>query len=388
MHFIDVINRIFLKISKMIPKKKNRWIFGAWYGRKMSDNPMRVLEYVIENEPQIEAIWISRNPTSYKNAKIVKRNSLKSIYYILTAEVAFMNQGFIDFSPVNLLGGCYKVQLWHGVAWKKIVRDSMGEIVSEKDKKDRRVFDIINKYDLYISPSDLCCEVVKTAFNTDDNHILKIGQPRNEILFNDNARNINRTDFFESHRIEECKIVLYMPTFRDKTEEVFSFGQNTISDRIIELEKKYNFVVIEKSHFWSLKRKDNIIDSGLINGVYYENDKTAEYLLSIADILITDYSSCFFDFLITDRPIIHYLYDYDYYSNQDRGLYYPKEYVACGDTPSNLRELFFSIEDNLNNPYKNSEIRKKMRHKFIQYETDNNSEIIVNYVLSKRELYG
>ena len=51
--------------------------------------------------------------------------------------------------------------------------------------------------------------------------------------------------------------------------------------------------------------------------------------MAASDILVTDYSSCFFDFLILDRPIIHFLYDYDYYKEKDRGLYYEKEGVIC-----------------------------------------------------------
>ena len=59
--------------------------------------------------------------------------------------------------------------------------------------------------------------------------------------------------------------------------------------------------------------------------------------LAAADMLITDYSSCFFDYLITNRPIIHYLYDYDYYVKEDRGVYYDVMDVVAGDTPKTFR---------------------------------------------------
>jgi CDP-glycerol glycerophosphotransferase (TagB/SpsB family) len=66
-------------------------------------------------------------------------------------------------------------------------------------------------------------------------------------------------------------------------------------------------------------------------------------LLLITDILITDYSSCYFDFTLLNRPIIHFVYDYDEYKNQDRGLYYDLEDVKGGYIVYEERQLVEAI---------------------------------------------
>ena len=108
-------------------------------------------------------------------------------------------------------------------------------------------------------------------------------------------------------------------------------------------------------------------------------------MLAAADVLITDYSSCFFDYLILDRPIIHYLYDYEYYVNSDRGVYYDLMDVVAGDTPKTIQELLTSIAENLKNPKLNHDLRNKRKGEFITYESEANSKIIYERIMEDRK---
>ena len=107
MQLFEVVSLFTYGISKLIPKKKNRWIFGAWFGNAVSDNTKAFYDYVCSRNPKIEKIWIATDPSkvSLPGCIVVRRNSLKSLKYILTAKVAVMNQGFGDFSAYNFLGG-------------------------------------------------------------------------------------------------------------------------------------------------------------------------------------------------------------------------------------------------------------------------------------------
>ena len=384
MKLYELLSVFTYSFSKIIPKKKNRWVFGAWFGTAISDNPKAISDYIEKNYPEIEVIWVTNNPQSIilSHGKAVKRNSLLSLKYLITAEVAVMNQGFGDLNACNFLGGCYKVQLWHGIAWKKIFKDTMDKPCTFKGYLYDWVFNYINRYDMYISPSDGYTNIVKSAFNVTEDRIFKCGQPRNDILFSKEFREQNRRKLFEELQISEKKVVVYMPTFRDNKNEVFSFGNESIENHLRILEKEYNFILIEKSHYETVKRSGNVEHS--TSSVYYMPNQRAEYLLSVADILITDYSSCFFDFLITDRPIIHYLYDYNYYENEDRGLYAPKESVISGDAPEAVDELFEVLVKNLSDSSRNSELRQKRRRIFISYESERNCEKIINEIKRRR----
>lgn len=377
MKSFEIVSILTYAVSKLIPKKQKRWIFGAWFGNAVSDNTKALYDYVRTYHPDIERIWVATDPSKVNlpGCTVVKRNSLSSLKYILTAKVAVMNQGFGDFAAYNFLGGSVKVQLWHGVAWKKIGSDACPELKG----LHKRVFNLINHYDLYVAPSDEFSTILKRGFGAKQEQIVYTGQPRNQVLFDE--------DFcFESHKklldaINEIdkKIVVYMPTFRDSTSEVFSFCDSKIAPIISKLAEENNFVLIEKAHVKSGNKNEiNLAE----NHIYRMPNEDAQVLLGGADCLITDYSSCFFDYMIREKPIIHYIYDYEYYKNKDRGVYYDIEDVVCGSVAYDITELMQAIQDNMQRDIDKSR-REKMRNKFITYESDENCKRIVDSILCR-----
>lgn len=377
MKILDIVSFLSYTISKMIPKKRNRWIFGAWFGTAVSDNTKSVFDYVQQHHPEIEKIWIVDEPSKYQldGCRFVKRNSISSLKYILTAQIAVMNQGYGDFCAVNLLGRCFKVQLWHGIAWKKIMRDA----IPQKSGIDSMLFNYVNQYDLYIAPSDIYKETVKTAFGAKDEQILLCGQPRNDLLFDDEFCKSCHESLLKYTGQKNKKIIVYMPTFRDKTNEVFSFCQNDTIEKMKSLAEQYNFIVIEKSHYKSYERMRSN-DANQLQFVYTLPTLEAQTLLAGADMLITDYSSCFFDFVVRNKPIIHYAYDYDYYKNMDRGLYYPIEEVSAGSVAYTVDALLKAIQDNFENTALAEDRRKYVRQKYVTYENRDNTKTVVDQV--------
>ena len=108
----------------------------------------------------------------------------------------------------------------------------------------------------------------------------------------------------------------------------------------------------------------------------------SQVLLSMADYLITDYSSCLFDFLVTDRPIIQFLYDYDYYLNDDRGLYYSKEEMDCGHIVLTEQGMKAVLEEVANSRIDTSQKQIALKQKMMTFESESNSECIYNAIRS------
>ena len=377
MQLFEIISFFTYGISKLIPKKKNRWIFGAWFGQAVSDNTKAFFDYLAENHPEIEKIWVSSDPekTVLPGTRVVKRNSISSLKYILRAEVAVMNQGFGDFAAFNLLGGALKVQLWHGVAWKKIGLDAFPEITGLK----KRLFLFINHYDLFIAPSEKYGNTLKRSFGADKDQITYVGQPRNQCLF-DSTYCKNCHEYLLNKASEsEKKILVYMPTFRDTTEDVFSFCNEQTSVALGELAERFGFILIEKTHFNAGSKEAVDLKN---RHIYQMPSEDAQVLLGAADMLITDYSSCFFDYLIRNKPIIHFIYDYEFYKTKDRGLYYEVEDVACGPLAHDQKELFELIEKNL--ICDSGETRRtQMIEEYITFESDHNCEKIYQKIIGK-----
>lgn len=386
MQLFEIISIITYTITKVIPKKKNLWVFGSWFGKSQSDNSKAFSDYVHTRDKSIDIIWIVNDESSYTlpYGKPIKRNSLKSLRYLCRAEVAVMNQGFGDLAAYNFLGGCYKVQLTHGVGWKKFARDTLDIKDTLGSKLYVKCFDYINSYDLYVTPSENQIKVMKTSLNAKDSTVIRCGQPRNEVLFSKNYLEECKRIIQKKYGIsEDKKIIVYMPTFRDNTYDVFSFANPKYKKQLIELEEAESFVILEKPHPVSYERMKSKYDVKQ-EAVYFAPNEKAEVLLAAADMLITDYSSCFFDYLITNRPIIHYLYDYDYYVKEDRGVYYDVMDVVAGDTPKTFDELLASIKNNLKEPERKLELREKRKKQFITYEDNLNSSKIYERIILDR----
>ncbi len=371
------INFLTFLLSLLIPKKKNRWVFGAWFGNRVSDNPYALYNYMKDAHPEIECIWVCNDLLAAKQKGFigVRRNSIIAIWKCLTAKVSIMNQGYLDFGNYNWIHHSYKVQLWHGVPWKKIGEDTETSKKGVLHKISHKAYLFSSRCDLYIAPSEETRRILKTAFVTDDSHILSIGQPRNEILMDSFACEEAKKRLKKAYG-EFDSIILYMPTFRDLSTDVFSFFD--IIHEINPILHAHNAILLEKEHYVQKQRtkstslqKDRVFN---VEGV------DSQELLAAADVLITDYSSCFFDFLLKNKPIVHYIYDYDYYQNKDRGLYYDLNYVSCGPTVMNKQELLTCIEKILCGEDNESEKRKTIKDRFDTYEIPENSKIIYNEI--------
>ena len=104
-------------------------------------------------------------------------------------------------------------------------------------------------------------------------------------------------------------------------------------------------------------------------------------MLQFTDVMISDYSGAFMDFLHTDRPIVHYLYDYEYYRDYDSGLYLEKEEFACGEVAENFDELCAALENALSGNDENGQLRKRGRKLFVEYECGRSSQKIFETII-------
>ena len=380
--------------SLSISRDPYTWVFGEWTGKRCGDNSTILANYVAKNHKEIKVYWIAYDGSDtsllFDGVTVLTMDSPDARKILLIAGAAFMTHDMRDFSSkgYNYLAGAFIVQLWHGIAWKYIGMDA----IAKKSIPYKLYYRLLYKMmpsDLYIVPSEDYATYMKTAFLAKDYQLLRTGYPRNSVLFN--KKSIHEIRDFTKKKLNaslglnirnETKVIVYLPTFRDKVEVADSFEsllQNKNSSFFDWL--LYNDVVIlHKAHFVDQEsHSSNSIHSKLYNC----NQFSALELMCLSDLLITDYSSCFFDYLILDKPIIHYIYDYDYYSSEDRGLYYRWEDVACGDVAFNIDELQKMIIKNITDSDSNKALREKRRKQYITYENPNSCEQIFNVVLKR-----
>lgn len=388
-------NFVYMQYRTLFNRDNNIWIFGEWFGNRCVDNSAYLANYVAEIDENIKVIWICNKNvnTSFLNKKImvVERDSKKAVYYLKHAGVAVMGQNFYDFSSKgkNYFGGAITFNLWHGVMWKKLGNNIQSKTLLVQAYY--KIFYLSNNAKYYEAPSEQYAKVMCEAFGAEEKYIIRAGNPRNS-LFYDKRRTIEAKQTILNllkkkssfQKWENVKIITYMPTFRDKTKEIFVFEKLAEDLEFRKILEKYNIVIVQKEHFVNSLRHD--MNNNYMERIINIDDVNTQYLLAATDLLITDYSSCFFDFLLLNRPIIHFLYDYEYYKNHDRGLYYEKEEVTCGSMVQNRKELLKAIVDNIENPNMYEKRRNDMRKKWLPYETSDSSKRIYEEIVRLQEI--
>lgn len=392
---VNLLNLFLYFSTKLFSRKKEKWVFGSWYGEKYSDNTKYLYEYVIKNHKNIDAIWISKdkiivNEINNNGGKAFVYGTWKANFNVATSKIVFMTQKYLDLAPIYLIGGAIKVQLWHGVAFKKIGYDSFEVKKNILKKINQKVQNLLFRYDIHIASSEEYKNKLSKAFRIDKHQIIDVGQPRNDTFFDkkyiSETKNIVLINLYKKYKIElkNKKIITYLPTFRDKKSINFDFNYLKDSDnrKLMKILDKHNCVIIQKPHYVNSKQENKNSNEKNNRILNLALDIDTQHLLLSSDILITDYSSCYFDFLLFNRPIIHYVYDYDEYKNNDRGLYYSIEEAKGGAVSYNFEELLQCLEKYLNDESSDESIRKSATAKFINYENGKSSEKITNYIMN------
>ncbi|NPA73744.1 MAG: hypothetical protein GXO12_03455 [Epsilonproteobacteria bacterium] len=279
----------------------------------------------------------------------LKFNSLKSYIVLSTVKIVITDEVIYEYLS-SLSKNCKTIQLWHGVGIKRL----------------NPVCNI--KYDYFISTSNWTNETnFKNIFKVDK--FLNCGYPRNDIFFRDlNEEDLGLCDINIFNLAKSKKTILYAPTYRDLLEDnipPLDFA------KFNEFLKKLNIYLIVKMHpFVSdmAKKYSNII--------FFPSKDDVYPILKYTDILITDYSSILYDFLLLDRPIISFAYDLDKYGCTRDGFLFDYESFTPAKIVLTEDELKKEIKDLLNGDdlykYKREEVLKK----FFDYKDGKSSKRI------------
>ena len=326
-------------ISFLTYRKKNIWLFGSTFGRRFADNPRYMYLYIaqIEKNKGVRSIWITKERwiadyLTEQGYEAYYYYSLKGICFCLIAGVYIFDNYSKDIS-FWLSGGAKKINLWHGVGNKKINFDNIHDTL----RHPRNHMEAFQNYFLSISnekpshyvlaTSEIMANIFSSAFQVSREHILVASYPRNDVLVSNIIKNVLLPKEMESVEIlnklvkEGSKIFLYMPTFRESEKLFFEMMD---LQKFNDFLKKQGYYFVTKLHPKSkLKEAFNQMDYSNIKDIKAEVDVYA--ILKYADVLVTDYSSVYSDFLYLDRPAILFTYDYKEYKRDTREEYFTYE---------------------------------------------------------------
>ena len=308
-------------------------IFEVFDGRKFCDSPKALYLEILNNKEykDYKCIWAFREPDNYKfllknkNTKIVKSESSEYYKYFAKSKYWIVNYRLSDIF-LKKKNQVY-VQCWHGTPLKRLGCDINveGNLLSTKNEIHNQYRTDSKRYNYMISPSKFCTEKFMSAFDIKDKNIMiEKGYPRNDFIVNHTKKDVERIKK-ELDIPKNKKVILYAPTFRDNQHDSktgYTYKTEVNFDKLRkELEK--NYVILFRAHYLVASKFDFKKYKGFIYNVSELDDVNELYIVS--DLLITDYSSVFFDYSILKRPIIFYMYDLDEYKNNLRDFYFDIE---------------------------------------------------------------
>ncbi|NHC43499.1 glycerophosphotransferase, partial [Bacillus sp. MM2020_1] len=303
-------------------------------------NPKYISEYILKNYPEdkFDIVWAFNDLSNKQQLNFIRKTktmSLRYFYEFCTAKVIITNFRTADlFIKRN---GQYYIQTWHSsLRLKQIEMDaesSLSKDYIEMAKKDSQ------KCDLLLSGCKFSTEIFKRAFWYEGD-IIEVGTPRNDIFFQDNSE--LKRKFLKEFRIPpDAKLILYAPTFRkDESLDAYDLNYERVSKKFAE---KFGgeWIILVKLHPHLITKStqlnfgENVIDVTSFDDI--------QELLSVSDILISDYSSLMFDFGITQRPCFLYVPDLQDYVKNERNLYFDINELPFISAVSN-KELEDKIE--------------------------------------------
>ena len=348
-----LISYICYPFSFLFIRRKNRVSFGS-YRNTFADNAKYLFIYCQKQRKDIDSAWLSLSVGTIQAVRSLGLTayftlSPKGLWYALTSKYWFYNSYSSDIM-FGLSGGAICVNLWHGVGLKRTEFNITSGTLADRyvRKKFRERFyhpEAFKRPDWLLTSTPFQTHMFASAFRIDQSHCLELGYPRNELLTSPNNVIQCHINLYEGDSTKKTvslikdnkytKVYIYMPTWRDSQREIFV--QSFDLAKMNALLQEQNSLLLLKPHsntivdIDALQHNSNII---LIDG------KTDIYpILPYTDVLITDYSSILYDYILMDnKDVILYLYDYEEYV-KDRDFYYPFEENVVGKWVTNFEQL-------------------------------------------------
>lgn len=292
MSFVVNVIKIFVKTDEKLI------LFVSYGGKHFSDSPKNIFEGMLNDErfSGYRFVWGFVNPDDFiiEKADKIKLDTLDYYVTALKARVWITNvmiERALHFKGKNTYYLCTN----HGIPLKG-VKDNGGAFTSLNKKC---------QYDNILAQSEVDVQLQLKNFNIEREKILMLGYPRNDI-FSDDSQVFDKKVRQYFNISDDKRIILYAPTYRDWNNGVESSPLNI---------KKWQRMLSGK--FVLLYRAHPTVKANIEESVFYKDASKYEdldELLMATDILISDYSSLFFDFSITHKPMICWAYDYNKFS--------------------------------------------------------------------------
>jgi CDP-glycerol glycerophosphotransferase len=349
------------------PKDNKTILFGSNTGEFVTGSPKALFEYINNNHPDEYDVFYYL--PFHKTFRLNERMN-----YILRLLPIFFKAKFLvsshpptDFFP--LIAWSRKkvfINTWHGTPIKSIFFADLGETKEDLE----RIVRMNTKTSAFLVASDLEARLIERCFKIDPNKLCYLGHPRNDILLKNN--NQRKLPVIVKNLPEYQTIILYCPTYRrDAPTTFFPFNDLDVKHLNCFL-KKNKILLLVRGHVYSRYSEKPFFSKRIIDFSFEVLNDVNEILPEV-DLLVTDYSSIYIDYLLLDRPCIFIPYDLENYKRK-RGLLLDYNAWTPGRKVVTYRQFVVAVEEILSGVDLYKGRRQELIKQFHCFQTENSCE--------------
>lgn len=330
-------------MNTLVPKSRKLVLFSSSDG--YSGNAKAMYLYLLQNFPYYATVWVLHQKEEVIR---LRKTGIKSYYsFSLPGMAALLRAGFIaathlEFSRYKAFFGQKYINLWHGMLIKKIGYMDPGE----KELWNLRLN--WKNIDILCVPYEFYGTVISSQTGINYRNCRVTGIPRNDFIFSSDGKR-NLENLF-SGISDYKKVILYCPTFRNvcrrtikRKDSAYSTSYfidkyfNSELDRFFEDNK---ICCIIKLHPFEEESAGTDISGKCIRtltgNMLRHKNLSLEEILNGIDLLITDYSSVYIDYLLLNRPVLFIADDIADYMQKRGIIFNDYGFVACGPAISSV----------------------------------------------------
>lgn len=326
-----ILKKCIYKVCRLAPVKKKRILFFSYYGEHYSGSPKYISEYIVsQKRKDMEIVWAFVKPDNYKSLTGVKAVRYGSLgYYLMLATAKIIVTNYRMTEEFQKKNNQVYIQTWHSSLRLKMI---------EKDAEDtlpEHYVSMARKDSLQIDYLLAGCRKGKEIFEKAfwyNGEILETGTPQCDILFEKSDEIRKRVcQYFNVQ--DDTHFILYAPTFRKGNSlDAYNLDYKRIVDAVTEKEGG-NWVLLLRLHPHLISLVCNLkYDNMILQATEYDE---VQELLSVADMLISDYSAIMFDYAVTKKPCFLYVPDLEQYTSMDRKLYFDIAHLPFSNSKTN-----------------------------------------------------
>lgn len=340
---------VFRRADRRAPKYEHWWAFPVCaYDHTFAGNERAVFEEV-KDDPSIKKIILTRSrkvEAEGENVVIAPIESLEGQHLLLRSGQIFVKHGPIVNLTTQVDPKTHNViNLWHGIPLKRfgLASAHFQSTAQETMLRNHAASRVV------ISSSHMDRLAMSAAFfPASYPDMWPTGLPRNDFIVRAEERlpaDLRATIDRLREELAGRRLVMFLPTFRDgQGEAQYKFSESELA-WLAAWAQRHGAVLGVREHMADKARtySSALMPLGAID-LSSRRYPDLEILYRIADALISDYSSCLVDFMMTGKPVVSFAYDYDRYNSSERGLFYELDRVLPGPVCRSFDELATALD--------------------------------------------